>query len=151
MTITYVFSCCFQMQTRGWLKGSPWTVSSITLRCCSARRTTCCMWALERCCLPSASRTSARPNCRRTCVWYPGKFRIDQPSFSNYFKITLGTCASDAAAEKLFTFDWIWRCLKCFFRFPLQLTWGTPAGKREECSFKGKNLEVRERDATSAK
>lgn len=23
------------------------------------------------------------------------------------------------------------------------LTWGTPAGKREECSFKGKNLEVR--------
>lgn len=29
------------------------------------------------------------------------------------------------------------------FLFHLQLTWGTPAGKREECSFKGKNLEVR--------
>lgn len=28
------------------------------------------------------------------------------------------------------------------FLFHLQLTWGTPAGKREECSFKGKNLEV---------
>lgn len=26
----------------------------------------------------------------------------------------------------------------------LQLTWGTPAGKRDECSFKGKNLEVRD-------
>uniref|UniRef100_A0A673B3N7 Semaphorin-4B n=1 Tax=Sphaeramia orbicularis TaxID=375764 RepID=A0A673B3N7_9TELE len=26
--------------------------------------------------------------------------------------------------------------------FHLQLTWGTPAGKREECSFKGKNLET---------
>lgn len=26
--------------------------------------------------------------------------------------------------------------------FHLQLTWGTPAVKREECSFKGKNLEV---------
>uniref|UniRef100_A0A3Q3B2X8 Semaphorin-4B n=1 Tax=Kryptolebias marmoratus TaxID=37003 RepID=A0A3Q3B2X8_KRYMA len=26
--------------------------------------------------------------------------------------------------------------------FPFQLTWGTPAGKREECSFKGKNLET---------
>lgn len=29
------------------------------------------------------------------------------------------------------------------FLFRRQLTWGTPAGKREECSFKGKNLEVR--------
>lgn len=29
------------------------------------------------------------------------------------------------------------------FLLNLQLTWGTPAGKREECSFKGKNLEVR--------
>ena len=28
------------------------------------------------------------------------------------------------------------------FDFHLQLTWGTPAGKREECSFKGKNLQV---------
>uniref|UniRef100_A0A8C4NW18 Sema domain-containing protein n=1 Tax=Dicentrarchus labrax TaxID=13489 RepID=A0A8C4NW18_DICLA len=28
------------------------------------------------------------------------------------------------------------------FLFHLQLTWGTPAGKREECSFKGKNLET---------
>ena len=24
----------------------------------------------------------------------------------------------------------------------IQMTWGTPVGKREECSFKGKNLEV---------
>lgn len=29
------------------------------------------------------------------------------------------------------------------FLYHPQLTWGTPAGKREECSFKGKNLEVR--------
>lgn len=27
--------------------------------------------------------------------------------------------------------------------FRSQMTWGTPVGKREECSFKGKNLEVR--------
>lgn len=32
----------------------------------------------------------------------------------------------------------------CFFFSLVQLTWGTPAGKREECSFKGKNLEVRD-------
>lgn len=30
-----------------------------------------------------------------------------------------------------------------FFSLIPQLTWGTPTGKREECSFKGKDLEVR--------
>lgn len=76
MIITCVFSC-FQMQRRGWPSGSPQTASSITLRCCSARRTTCCTWALGRSCSPSACRTSARPNCRRTYGRYLVKCAVD--------------------------------------------------------------------------
>lgn len=85
MIITCAFSCCFQMPRRGWPKGSPWTASSITPRCCSARRMTCCMWALGRSCSPSACRTSARPNCRRTYVRYLVKCGIAQSIFFFFF------------------------------------------------------------------
>lgn len=147
MIITCVFSCCFQMQRRGWPKGSPWTASSITLRCCSARRMTCCTWALERSCSPSACQTSARPSCRRTYVLYLVKCGIDGLLLFLFlwfiFKPHSRIRVSDPATDQLPALDWIWQCQ--VFLFPLQLMWGTPAGKREECSFKGKNLEVRER------
>lgn len=63
------FCHCLQMPGRDRPRGSPWTASSITRRCCSARRTTCSTWERGRRCLPSASPTSARPGCRRMYVW----------------------------------------------------------------------------------
>lgn len=66
------FSAVSQMQRRGRPRDSLWTAFSITPLCCSAKRTTCCTSEPGRHCLPSASRTSARPSSRRTWVWPNG-------------------------------------------------------------------------------
>ena len=64
----FFFLAVSQMQRRGRPRDSLWTASSITRLCCSAKRTTCCTSEPGRRCSPSASRTSAKPSCRRTWV-----------------------------------------------------------------------------------
>lgn len=120
--------CCFQMPRRDQPRDSRWTGSSITHLCCSARRTTCCTSEPGRRCLLSASRTSARLRCEGMSVRRDARI-----SYS--FRVLAWAETRLACVSRDLIFDSLVSSH--------QLTWGTPAGKREECSFKGKNLEVR--------
>lgn len=92
----------FQMPGRGLPRGSPWTASSITRRCCSARRTTCCTWERGRRCSPSASPTSARPSCRRTyvCLWTTGS--VEAGRRIKTLLVTLTQCCFKLRTEAAF-------------------------------------------------